>query len=210
MHDLSLPAAKQSVTADHRLVILALGGASTAGIAAIDPAASYPAQLQAALTAALPGVQVSVTNEGVPNTATTAVPPKIPAAIERTGATLVIWAPGGRAAVGRSGPAEFFDAVQAGIEAVRNVRADLILIDMQYVPSMEQFSHMEDYRDLLRGAASANDVPLLLRHDLMRVWSDDGLLDLDATGAAERTATARKLFLCLAQTLAVSIREAVH
>ena len=208
--DLSLPQAKAAVVAKHRLVILALGGASTAGIAAGDPAASYPAQLQAALTAALTGIQVTVVNEGVPRTSTAVALARIPAAIEKTAAKLVIWAPGARDAALHSGQEEFFDTLRAGIDAVRKGGADLILIDMQYVPSMEQFSQLEDYRDLLRGAASANDVPLLPRHDLMRAWSTDGTLDLDATGSAERTATARMLYLCLAKTLAVSIQEAVH
>jgi hypothetical protein len=209
MHGLELPATKQSV-ADHHLVILTFGGASTVGAAAGDPNASYPAQLQSVLTAALPDVRVSVINEAVPNNTTASTPPKMLASIKKTGAKLVIWAPGARDAARRSDPTDFFDALQGGIDIVRQAGADLILFDMQYVPSMEQFSRIESYRDLLRGAASANDVPVMPRHDLMRTWHEDGVLDLEALDKTERTAVARKLYTCIAQALGASIQEAVH
>ena len=210
LRELALPAAKRSVVGDHRLFVLALGGAHTAGAAAGDPSATYPARLQAELAAALPGITVKVTNEGVPRNTTSAVPPTLSGLIAKTGATLVLWAPGGRDAVRRSDPTEFFVAVQAGIDAVRHAGADLILLDLQYVPSLEQLSRIEDYRDTLRGAASANDVPLLPRHEMMRAWSDDGTLNLDATDKSEQTQVARRLFSCVAQTLAASIAEAVR
>ena len=210
LRDLALPAAKQAVVRDHRLVVLTLGGASTAGLAAGDPGATYPARLQAELTAALPGITVNVANEAVPRNTTTAVPPAVPGLIAKTGAKLVLWAPGGRDAVRRSDPSEFFVAVQAGIDAVRHAGADLILLDLQYVPSLEQMTRIEDYRDTLRGAASANDVPLLARHEMMRAWSEDGTLNLDATDKSEQTQVARRLFSCVAQTLAASIAEAVR
>jgi len=209
MHNLELPATKQSVSG-HSLVILTFGGSSTAGGAAGDPTTSYPAQLQAVLTAALPNVHVSVVNEAVPNNTAASTPPRMLALIKQTGAKLVIWAPGARDAARRSVPTEFFDALQDGIGVARAAGADLILLDMQFVPSMEQFSSIESYRDLLRGAASANDVPLMPRHQLMRSWYEDGVLNLEAADKAERTAVARRLYACLARALAASIQEAVR
>ena len=210
LRDLALPAAKQSVVTSHRLVILTLGGAHTAGIAAGDPNATYPARLQVELTNALPGVAVSVVNNARPDNTVGAVVPTIPVLIAKLGAKLVIWAPGGRDAVRRPNLNEFFTELEAGIAAVRQSGSDLILLDMQYVPLLEQWSRIEDYRDLLRGIASANDVPLVPRHELMRVWSDDGTLDLGATDNGVQIEVTKKLFSCMARVLADPIAEAVR
>ena len=210
MRDLALPAAKQAIAASHKLVILTLGGATTAGVAAGDPTATYPARLQAELTAALPGVSVSVINNAKPDNTVEAAVPTIPALIAATGAKIVIWAPGGHDAVRRPNLDGFFSQLEVGLKAIRANGAEPILMDMQYVPMLEQFSRIEDYRDLLRGAASASDVPLFPRHELMRAWYDSGDLDLDATDKAAQTRLIRNLFACLAKALAVPIAEAVH
>ncbi len=210
LQDLLLPASKHAITTAHRLVILTLGGSVTAGGAAGDPNATYPARLQAELAAGLPGTQIVVANEASPNVNTTEVPPKIPGLIAKAGANLVIWAPGARDTARRSDPGGFFNAIQDGIDAVRHDGVDLLLIDLQYVPPVEQLSRIEAYRNLLRGAASANDVPLVPRHDLMRAWSEDGTLDFSVTGKAAQTALARRLFSCMAQFVAASILEAVR
>jgi acyl-CoA thioesterase-1 len=151
-----------------------------------------------------------VVNAAKPNSTVDAVVPAIPDLIAKSGAKLVIWAPGGRDAVRRPNPNEFFTELEAGIAAVRQSGADLILLDMQYVPILEQLSRIEEYRDLLRGAASANDVPLVQRHELMRVWSDDGTLDLGATDTGVQTEVTRKLFACMARVLADPIAAAVR
>jgi acyl-CoA thioesterase I len=210
MHDLALPAAKQAVATTRKLVILALGGSQTAGAPVADPAASYPARLQADLTDTLPGVTVSVVNAGRADNSVEAVVPGIAAQIAAAGAKLVIWGPGGRDAMSRPDLDGFFVRLEMGIANTRKAGADLILLDLPYVPALEQWSRIEDYRDLLRGTALANDVPLLPRHELMRAWADDGLLNLDATEQSEQTASARRLFACMAHALATPIGEAVR
>jgi acyl-CoA thioesterase-1 len=134
----------------------------------------------------------------------------IAALIKSSGAKLVIWAPGGRDSVSHPNLDGFFSNLEAGIGAVRQSGADLIILDMQYVPSLEQWSRIEDYRDMLRGTASANDVPLVPRHELMRAWSDAGALNLDPSDKSEQIQSARKLFACMAKVLAAPIAEAVH
>ncbi len=210
LRDLVLPAAKKAVSATHRLVILTLGGAHTAGLAVGEPEATYPARLQTALTVALPGVAVTVINDAKPKSTVDTVAPEIPGIIAKDGASLVIWAPGGRDAMLRPNFSGFFTELQGGIDAVRHGGADLILLDMQYVPSLEQWSRIADYRDMLRGTASAYDVPLVPRHELMRAWADDGTLNLDATDKNEQTQVTKKLFSCMAQVLAAPIAEAVR
>ena len=210
LHDLVLPAAKQAAAASRQLTILTLGGAHTAGIAAEDPKASYPALLQAALAGALPGIEVKVVNNAKPGNTVDATLRAIPAAIAASGAKLVIWAPGSLDAVQRPNLSEFFADLQAGIVAIRQRGADVMLLDMQYIPLLEQWFRIEDYRDMLRGTAAATDVPLVQRHELMKVWSEQGALNLDATDKAEQLQVARDLFACMVKVLAAPIADAVR
>jgi hypothetical protein len=69
---------------------------------------------------------------------------------------------------------------------------------------------IEAYRATLRSAASAANVPLLRRDDLMRQWSEEGTLNLAARDPAERDLVARHLFACVAHSLAGPIAAAVR
>ena len=209
LRDISLPAAKQEVAADHRLTVLTFGGVHDLGASAEIDQATYPARLQAELSAALPQVQVTVANEAPPGKNSTDVPPVLPGLIAKSGARLVIWGPGGRDVATRLDLDTFLDAVKGGINAARHAGADLILLDTTFVPSPTRMALIEAYRQALRSIAVANDVPLLRRHDMMREWSEEGTLNLAARDPAERELVARHLFACVARSLAAPIAAAV-
>lgn len=210
LHDISLPAAKQQVADAHHLVVLTFGGVHPAGSDAEAGGATYPARLEASLSAALPGVQVEVKNEAPPGQTSADVPPVLPELIAKTGARLVIWGPGGRDVMARLDPGRFLNAVKAGIDAVHGAGADLILLDTTFVPSPARMAAIEAYRDRLLSAASAEHVPVLRRHAMMRLWSEDGTLNLAARDPAEREQVARHLFSCVAQGLSGPIASAVR
>src|SRR5580698_7168912 len=66
LRDIPLPAAKQQVATDHRLTVLTFGGVQPAGADAETIGATYPARLEAELSAALPRTKVEVKNEPPP------------------------------------------------------------------------------------------------------------------------------------------------
>lgn len=210
LRPLSLPAARRAATADKHLTILTLGGTQTAGTEAGEQSATYPARLEAALAAIPPNAQVSVVNEALPGNTAADVAPRIGGLLVKTGARLVIWAPGGRDVAKRSDPAGFGAALQIGIDAVRNGGADLILLDAPFMPAPERMARIEPYRQKLLHAAADNNVPLLRRHDMMRGWNEDKTLNLDARDDLERQTVTRRLFACIAHSLAVPIAEAVR
>jgi hypothetical protein len=210
LRDIALPAARQAVMADQRLVVLTFGGVHPAGSDSDALGATYPARLEAELAAALPRVQVSVTNEMPPGKTSADVPSRLPDLIAKTGARLVIWGPGSRDAAARVDPGLFFNAVSAGINAVRHAGADMILLDTTFFPSPARMAMIEAYRQKLLIAATANNIPLLRRHDLMREWSEDGTLNLGAHDQAEQERVARRLFSCVARSLAVPIATALR
>lgn len=208
--DIALPAAKRQVQTDKRLTVLTFGGTREAQGGTRREGASYPAQLEAALRAALPGIAVDVRNVPPPGRISADVPPRLPALLATTGATLVIWGPGGRDVMAHADLDVFRDAVNQGIVAVREAGADLILLDTTFVPSQARMAAIEAYRNELLAAAGQQHVPLLRRHALMRLWSDDGTLNLAARDAEERDTVARHLFSCVAQGLAGAIAAAVR
>jgi len=214
LRDISLPAAKQEVAADRRLIVLTFGGSQPDGVHVDAASASrdttYPGRLEAALSAALPEVQVTVANEPPPGKVSADVPAQLPSLIARTGAKVVIWGPGGRDVAAHAGLEAFRNAVNQGIDAVRHGGADLILLDTTFVPSPARMASIEGYRERLLAAAEANHVPLLRRDGLMRRWSEDGTLNLAAQDPAERVIVAHRLFSCVAQGLAAAIASAVR
>jgi acyl-CoA thioesterase-1 len=210
LRDIALPAAKQEVATDHRLIVLTFGGVHTAGSGAESSRATYPARLEGELGAALPSVQVTVANEAPPGKNSTDVPPVLPDLIGRTGARLVIWGPGARDAASRLDLDAFVSAIKSGIEAVRGVGADLILLDTSFVPAPTRMALIETYRRKLLAVAAANQIPVLRRHDLMRRWSENGTLNLAVRDEIDREHVARQLFSCVAQSLAAPIAAAVR
>ena len=207
--DVALPKARQQLARTDSLVILTLGGAPTAGIAAGDPSATYPALLQADLSLALPGKSVSVVNKARAEGTVGTLPKDIDAVIRQSSASLVIWASGSREAARSADVDEYVGTLQRGIAAIRGAGADLILLDLQYAPSIARITNTGPYRDALFGTALAYEVPVLRRYDLMMTWIDGGIIDLDAQDATARRKAARHLFSCIATALAPSIARAV-
>ncbi|HEX4368560.1 MAG TPA: hypothetical protein VH023_17110 [Rhodopila sp.] len=210
LHDVSLPAARHEVATEQRLNILTFGGVRLAGADADAKGATYPARLQATLSAALPQIQVTVANEPAPGKTSADVPAALPGLIAKTGARLVIWGPGGRDVAARTNLDAFFAAVSGGIDAARHGGADMILLDTTFVPSPGRMVLIEPYRDRLLAAATAKQVSVLRRHGLMRLWGEDGTLNLAARDPAERQLVARRLFSCVSQGLAGAIAAAVR
>lgn len=209
LRDLSLPAAKEAA-AHGSVVILTLGGAHTAGAAAGDQSATYPARLEAALRAALPGLDVTVVNQALPGKIASDLPSLLPGWLTETRARLVIWGPGGGDLARRTDPTSFMEAVGAGIDAIRAAGADLILLEPPYFPSPDRLTRIEPYRIRVIRAAAAHQIALLPRQGLMHLWAGDGTLDLTVRDPEARKREARTLFACVAGSLAGPIAEALR
>jgi hypothetical protein len=203
--DPSLPAVHAVLAAHQPLTILAIGGTSTAGLAAQGAAYTYPARLEALLRAQLPGVAITVINRGMPGNATRARVDALGAELTEVKPTLVIWAPGSSEAGQSEDIGPFVDTLNEGVELIRAAHADLMLIDLQYTPSIARIIDLSRYNGAIAGVAQAEQIPLLHRTDLMRRWSDSGEIDLEMTGRKLWTASIRHLFDCLATALATAI-----
>jgi hypothetical protein len=205
----SLPATKDAV-GKHALTILALGGAATLGGPAQGTEFTYPSRLAARLTEAVPGLTVRIVVRAVPRQSDAALDAALNANLGAVRPALVIWGPGASAA-GRGDDLDtFIGDVTGTIGKIRSSGADLILMTLQYAPSVARVINLFPYRSAVIRAGEAAGAPVLDRYELMRFWSDNDFLDLDATEAGERVQVARKLYDCMAEILAEAIVDAVR
>lgn len=210
MRDIVLPRARTAVAAGKGLSILAVGGSTTAGTAAGAAEHSYTARLAARLAATLPGVDVRIATSAMAHRSARVMADQLDADIAASRPDIVIWGVGGLEA-GRHQPIERFAGTLArGIDKAGAAGADVILMDVLYAPSIARVVDLTTYRDATATTAQAHGAMVLDRHDLMRRWSEAGVVDLDATDPGVRIGVARKLFDCFAAILADGITAAVR
>ncbi len=204
-----LPAAAAAVRSG-RLTILAVGGVATSGTPARGADFSYPARLAIHLGDALPGVRIAMSIHAIPREPSTAMRQKLQAVLAEGKPALVVWGPGGSSA-GRGDDLDTFATyVDETAGAIRTAGADLILMTLQYAPSVARVVNLYPYRMAVLRAGEAAGVPVLDRYDLMRYWSETGFLDLDVTDPEERVRLARRVYDCMAKILARGIADAVR
>ena len=206
----SLPESRAQVAEGKRLVVLVMGGASMSGAAAGGHAFSLPARLEARLHADLPGHEIIVVNRNVAGGDTRAAADRMAASVQETGARLVVWETGSSAAGAGVDLTMFGTDLEFGINAARQAKADIILMDLQYAPSIVRVMNQTPYSDAIRGAGEMAAIPVLRRFDLMRAWTDAGEFDFDTPSGPERVKVARRLYDCLAAMLATGIAGALR
>jgi len=205
----NLPATKAAIE-KHGLTIMNLGGAATLGGPAHGAEFTYPSRLAARLTAALPDLSVRSAVVAVPRQPSSDLELKLTAALADAKPALVIWGPGATAA-GRGDDLDtFINDVSATVDKIKSAGADLILMTLQYAPSVARVINLFPYRSAVIRAGEMAGVPVLDRYELMRFWSDNGFLDLDATKPEDRVQVARKLYDCMAEILTKGIVDAVR
>jgi hypothetical protein len=190
------------------LTVLALGGAATLGGPAAGAAFTYPARLEARLREALPKVTISVAVRAVARETDAALLAELETSLSIVKPALVIWGPGGSAAARGDDLDTFIGTLGDAIGRIRLAGADLILMTLQYAPSVSRLVNLPPYRMAVIRAAEDAGVPVLDRYELMRFWSDNDFLNLDATNASERIHVSRTLYDCMAEILGKAIVDA--
>ena len=203
----SLPATAAAL-AKHHLSVVALGGAATLGGPAHGAEFTWPARLESRLRSAFPGATVTVGVRAIARQSDVTLMDTLGNVLSEVKPALVIWGPGASAAARGVDLDTFMSRVNEIVAKVRAAGADMILMTLQYAPSVSRVLNLVPYREaVLRGADDAG-VPVLDRYELMRFWSDTGFLDLDATNGDERIRVSRTLYGCMAEILAGAIVDA--
>lgn len=191
-----------------RLDVTVIGTGSSTLPGPDGPRYAYPARLQQALRARLPGRQIRVVAHVVPRQTTAEMVAALRQILADDKPALVIWQAGTFDAVKGIDPDSFSASLEAGVQAIVATGADVILLDMQYSPRTDSLLNISAYADVMHWVAQAHDTPLFDRLAIMRYWNEEGAFDLYA--ATKNSDMARRVHDCIGRALAAQIMHAAH
>ena len=200
--DFPLPHVAQAISAK-RLDVLVLGAGSSTLPGANGAANAYPARLQKALAARLPGVVVKVTADVKARRTADEMVKVLPAALAAAKPALLVWQTGTVDAMQAVDTDQFSMALEQGIQIARRAGADAILVNAQYSPRTESMIALGTYEEDLRWVAVQQEVPLFDRFAIMKSWSDSGTFDLYS--ATKKLDMAERVHDCIGRLLAVLV-----
>ncbi len=179
MAPLTLPHLRAAVHHGVEGIIVALGSSSTEGAMASDVGHSYPAVLQDALSAALPGSHIAVINRGIGGQDATEELARLHADVLAIRPQAVIWQVGANGALRNVDPAMFHELVSKGVRELQFAGIDVILMDNQQSPRLLAKSDEPLFDQELAAVAHETGAALFSRRALMRGWRNEGLAFAD-------------------------------
>jgi lysophospholipase L1-like esterase len=186
-----------------RIAVVGTGSSALAG--PDGPRSAYPARLEAALSARLPGVDVKVVTLVRSRLTGMDLARGMSKVVEDEKPDLVIWQTGTTDAIRRIDQDEFKLALDRGVERLQRAGTDVILMNMQYSPRTESMIAVGPYSDTMRVVAQQRSVPLFDRLGIMRYWSDHGAFDLYAAGKDDMLAN--RVHGCIGRAIAELVVE---
>ena len=192
------------------LIIVAIGSSSTAGAGASGPAASYPSRLAVELEKLLPGHAIRVLNRGVNGEETPQMMARFSTAVIAEHPQLVLWQLGTNSVL-RDQPLDVHGAqLHEGIEELKKIGADLVLIDPQYAPKVLAKSETPDMVEQIAATAKDENVNLFHRFAVMRDWYVDQHRPFNVFISPDGLHMNDWGYDCWAKLLAGSIADAVN
>ena len=201
---LHLPHLRAALALGEQAVIVALGSSSTSGVMASTPARTYPAELQAALSAALRDRHVAVINRGVGGQDAARESQRIEADVIAVRPQLVIWQVGANAALRHADPVAFRQMVGTGIARLQAAGIDVVLMDNQRSPRILAALEDPEFDDALAQLARTTGAGLFSRDRLMLSWAKSGAAPADFI-AADGLHHNDRGYICVATALAMEI-----
>jgi hypothetical protein len=192
----------KALATGREVVIAALGGSSTLGLAAGATALAWPARLGSVLTDKFPSAPIKVVNRAAARQTAKQVLERLDRDILPLKPDLVIWETGTMEAVRGSDVDAFRETVRTGIDELRAGGVEVVLMNMQFSRETDAMIHFEPYLLALRQVADATETPLFRRRGIMRYWAENGLLDLRVKEDKKRRELAVKLYDCIGRAMA--------
>src|SRR4029078_4427812 len=186
--------------AEKKFNILVVGAGSSKLPAENVEKNADPARLQQALSSQLPGVEVKVATDIKASRTAAEMVKALPADLGATKPALLVWQTGTTDAMRAVDPDQFSQALDQGISLTRGAGADVVLVNAQYSPRTESMIALSTYSADIRWVALQQEVPLLDRFSIMRLWSDLGTFDLYS--ATKKLDIAEQVHDCIGRLLA--------
>jgi lysophospholipase L1-like esterase len=206
---LRLPHLRAALDSRTEGLIVALGSSSTAGAAASDLAHSYPAELQAALSASLRRAHVAVINRGIGGQDAPEELSRLDADVIALHPQLVIWQVGANGALRNEDPAMFRAMVTVGVRRLQSAGADVILMDSQHSALIMASADHQALEESLAEVATGTGANLFSRGELMDAWAEEGAPPSEFL-ASDGLHQNDRGYVCVAQALAADIVAGLH
>jgi lysophospholipase L1-like esterase len=148
--------------------VLAIGSSSTAGVGASSRRATYPAQFEEILEKSLKRVDLEVINRGVSGEIAAATAERLKADVDELKPDLVLWQVGTNDALRRVPTPEFEATVRDMVRWLKDGRADVVLVGLQYTPRFARDEQYGEIRLAIQNVAASENVLLVRRFDAMQ------------------------------------------
>lgn len=176
----SLPHVASKLVAGDPVVIVAFGSSSTQGHGSSSPAFNYPNRLASQLRRQYPTADISVINRGKGGEDAPEMLARLKSSVLDLKPDLVIWQVGTNAILRDLDPADTAKMVEEGVSAIQAAGADLVLVDPQYAPRVnERAENAGRMMKLLNRVAEIRHVGIFPRFEVMRDWHERQSVPID-------------------------------
>lgn len=206
----ALPRVAGRLAAGKPVRIIAFGSSSTQGYGSSRPEFNYPNRLAAQLRRQYPSADIAVINQGIGGEDAPEMMKRLKTAVLDANPDLVIWQVGTNAIVRNLDPAETAKLVDEGIGMIKAVNADLVLIDPQFSPRVQERAEGAGKMvQLLHKVAELRKVGIFPRFDVMREWHEGQDMSFDKFVIADGLHMNDWGYACFAQLLGDDIIRSV-
>jgi lysophospholipase L1-like esterase len=206
----SLPHVAGKLVAGQPVVIIAFGSSSTAGYGATSPDFNYPNRLAAQLRRQYPTADISVVNAGKGGEDAPEMMKRLQTSVIDMHPDLVIWQVGTNAVLRNLDPGETAKLVEEGIGRIQAVGADIVLIDPQYSPKVNEHAESAGkMMTLLNKTAELRKVGIFPRFAVMKDWHEKQAIPIENFVIADGLHMSDWGYACFAQLLGDDIIKSV-
>ncbi|WP_245636654.1 SGNH/GDSL hydrolase family protein [Azospirillum thiophilum] len=205
-----LPLLSRRIAAGEPIRIVAIGSSSTAGAGASGPDKTYPARLAHHLRNRFGMADIAVLNRGINGETDDQTEKRIDADALAARPDLVIWQVGANTVLrdGDQGLSE--RSVRQGVERLRAVGIDVVLMDLQYAPRMVEKAGVAPMLARIADIAADERVGLFHRFAVMRSLVDSRRMTVTDLIGPDGVHQNDGGYDCVASMLAVGIEDAVR
>jgi len=206
----SLPRVAGKLAAGAPVVIIAFGSSSTSGYGSTSPEFTYPNRLAAQLHRQYPTADITVINRGQGGEDAPEMMKRLQAQVIDMHPDMVIWQVGTNAVLRNLDPTETAKLVEDGITRIQAVGADLVLVDPQYSPRVnERAESAGKMVKLLSRVAEIRRVGFFPRFEVMRDWHEKQAIPIEAFVISDGLHMNDWGYACFAQLLGDDIIRSV-
>ncbi|WP_065756455.1 SGNH/GDSL hydrolase family protein [Bradyrhizobium paxllaeri] len=206
----SLPRVASKLVAGLPVVIVAFGSSSTQGYGATSPDFNYPNRLAAQLRRQYPTASISVVNAGKGGEDAPEMMKRLETSVLDMHPDLVIWQVGTNAVLRNLDPAETAKLVEEGIGRIQAAGADVVLIDPQYSPRVNEHAESAGkMMSLLNKVAELRKVGVFPRFAVMKDWHEKQAIPIENFVISDGLHMSDWGYACFAQLLGDDIIKSV-